>query len=501
MSLYTKFVEKFRHIALLKQAEQLLQWDAETYMPAGSIEARSQQIACLAGLMHQEATSAAYRASLSEMVDIESGKVKIEGLTPLQQANIREWAKEFVQRTKLPKRFVETFYSTAATSTEVWKKAKKTADFELFKPWLQKMVDLNKEQANLLGYKDSPYDALLDLYEPGMKTSTLSTIFSDLAVFLTPFVQENKSLERPYQTYFDHSFPAEDQMKFNHWLLEALQVDPAHLRLDLSVHPYCKSIHVSDVRITTNLEGGLLQNIFAVLHETGHAFYELNLPVDWISPTSQIASMGIHESQSRWWEIMIGKSMPFWEYVYPTFQAHFPSLKTLPLTDFYKHINQIRPSYIRIYADEVTYPLHVILRYELEKALIEGSIQVADVPHLWNTKMKELLGITPENNALGCLQDIHWSMGAFGYFPTYALGDIYAAQYFTAFERDFPDWKTKVAAGSFAFVKTWLKHNIHQHGRMYSAAQSIELVSQKPLSLEPYKAYLTKNFGTGKILC
>lgn len=495
MLLYKSFLEKFSHIQLLRQVQRLLEWDQQTFMPCGAIEIRAKQLAYIAGFMHKEATSSAYRYALEEMVDIETGRAKIEGLTLVQEANLREWSRDFRRMAKLPEYFIKEYYTVIATATEVWKKARQASDFSLFSPWLQKVVDLNQQQADLLGYADSPYDALIDLYEPGIVSATLSPIFDDLASFLSPFVKEfdeNNNLDRGC---FNDSFPQEDQMKFNYLLLETIGIGRENARLDCSAHPFCMGIHPSDVRLTTHLNSGLLENIFAVLHEGGHALYEQGLPKEeWATPSGQFASMGLHESQSKWWEIMVGKSLPFWTYMYPKFQAQFPQFKALDLSDFYQHINHVRPSCIRIYADEVTYPLHVILRFELEKQLIEGSIMVADVPSIWNNKMKELLGVTPKNDAEGCLQDIHWSSGAFGYFPTYALGSIYAAQYFGAFIKSFPDWEAKVAVGSFSFMNNWLREHIHQFGRMYNAAQSIKRVTGYPISAQPYKDYITKKY-------
>jgi len=429
------------------------------------------------------------------MIDIETESIRIEGLTFMQEANLREWSRDFKRMVKLPQSFIQVYYTVITTATEIWKEAKETADFALFKPWFQKVVDLKREEAHCLGYAKSPYDALIDLYEPGVNTFFLSTLFADLAPFLSDIVKETDGKNSPYEGYFKDSFAQVDQMTFSHLLLETMGVSNKNSRLDFSVHPFCMGMHPTDVRLTTHLNGGLLENIFAVLHEGGHALYELGLPKEaWAMPSGQAVSMGLHESQSRWWEVMVGKSLPFWKYIYPRFQAQFPQLKQLPLSDFYQHINHIQPSCIRIYADEVTYPLHIILRFELEKQLIEGSITVSDVPHLWNTKMETFLGITPKNDAVGCLQDMHWSGGFFGYFPTYVLGNIYAAQYFNAFEQAFPDWAIKVASGSFSFMGNWLREHIYQFGRMYNAAQSIQRVTGHAISSQPYKNYIAKKY-------
>ncbi|WP_165941936.1 carboxypeptidase M32 [Cardinium endosymbiont of Culicoides punctatus] len=489
-------MDKFSHVSLLRQIERLLGWDQQTYMPADAIKIRSKQIAYIAGLAHTEATSNAYKKALGQMIDIETEEIKLEELTSVQKINLREWARDFKRMVKLPQHFIEKFYTVTTQATESWKEAKRSNNFSLFSPWFEKVVTLNRKMADLLGYKDSPYDALIDLYEPGVTTATLSTLFGDLAHFLRNLVKKTNGKDSPYISYFKHDFVWEDQMQLNHFLLELMGISKKNARLDLAIHPFCSGIHPSDVRMTTNLDGGLLENIFAVLHEGGHALYELGLPQEeWATPSGQAVSMGLHESQSRWWEVMIGQSLPFWKYVYPKLQAQFKQIRNLSLLEFYSHINHVQPSYIRIYADEVTYPLHVILRFEIEKQLIEGSITVADVPNMWNGKMQDLLGITPKNDTEGCLQDIHWSGGSFGYFPTYALGNIYAAQYFETFAHTFPDWETKVANGSLGFIKDWLREHIHKFGRMYNSEESLKRVTGRSISVQPYKDYITKKYN------
>ncbi|WP_243017964.1 MULTISPECIES: carboxypeptidase M32 [Candidatus Cardinium] len=495
MSLYKSFVEKFSHIRLLHQVEALLSWDQQTYMPAGAIDIRAKQLAYMASLAHTEATSSMYRDTLAEMIDIDTETVKLQGLSLVQQSNLRQWCRDFKKNNKLPQDFVEAYYTTTTTATEVWKKARQAANFSLFSPWLEKIVTLNREKANLLGYLDSPYDALIDLYEPGVNTSTLSILFADLSDFLSSLVRRTNGKDSPYEGYFKYSFPQAAQMEFGYLLLQAMGIGGEHSRLDCSVHPFCSGIHPSDVRLTTSFNGGLLAHIFAVLHEGGYGLYELGLPKEeWATPAGQAASMGLHESQSRWWEVMIGKSLPFWSYIYPLFQKQFPQFNSLSLADFYRHINHVKASHIRIYADEVTYSLHIILRFEIEKQLIEGTIHVTDIPEIWNTAMQKLLGITPKNDSEGCLQDIHWSSGYFGYFPSYALGNIYAAQYFAAFAKSFPDWQVKVTNGSFTFINDWLRQEIHRFGRMYNAQESMKRITGCPISVEPYKDYLSNKY-------
>lgn len=494
MLLYKDFVTRFSHLQLINQIMSLLEWDYLTYLPVGGFSTRAKQIAYLVGLGYDQVTSIDYRNKLEQLVDLESGQPKVEGLTTVEQANLRVWAKDYMHILKLPKSFIEEFSAAKAMAVEVWTQARQTDDFGLFSPWLQKMVNLNKQKIKYIGYKDHPYDALVDSCEPGITTKSLSCIFGDLAPFLSSFVKKIDPSPSPYSDYFRYDFSKEDQMKFNQLLFEVMHISSKYARLDISEHPFCIG-SPSDVRLTTNFKGGLLENIFAVLHEGGHALYLLGLPKEeWPMITDQYISFGVHESQSRWWEILIGKSLSFWEYMYPKLQEHFPQLKTLSLDNFYKHINHIYPDCIRIYADEVTYPLHIILRFEIEKQLMEETIKVCDIPQVWNTKMEDLLGIVPKNHAMGCLQDIHWASGSFGYFPCYALGNIYAAQYFEAFESTFPDWKSKVAIGSLKFIKDWLCESIHKHGRIYSIEQSLERVTGKSMSIEPYKAYILRKY-------
>jgi carboxypeptidase Taq len=287
------------------------------------------------------------------------------------------------------------------------------------------------------------------------------------------------------------------QMELAQLILSKLPIEPPYSRLDLSMHPFSTALHPHDSRITTRLlPNAFMSNLFSVLHEAGHSMYEMGLSTEHFgTPLSEAVSLSIHESQSRWWETLIGRSLPFWERFYPDLQKALPThLKKVPLERFYRAINKVEPSFVRVEADEVTYCLHVVLRFEIEKELISGHLQVNDLPEAWNAKMKEFFGITPPTDTLGCLQDVHWSLGDFGYFPTYALGNLFAAQFFTSFAKKHPDWEAHVAKGDLSFIREWLKKNIHDWGRTYDAEQLAKKITGKTLTETAYCNYLKKKY-------
>jgi carboxypeptidase Taq len=328
-----------------------------------------------------------------------------------------------------------------------------------------------------------------------MTTKEVATIFNNLRLSLIDLLKYIEKKKPINDSFLWGKFSTSKQMEFNEIIMDALCYDRTYGRLDLSEHPFSSSSHPTDSRITTRIHlPYLLSNIRSVMHEVGHALYEMGLPPEQFgTPLGESISLGIHESQSRWWETRIGLNKAFWKRFFPKLKEHFNGkLNNVTLDSFYRAINKVQPSMIRVEADEVTYPLHVILRFELEKCLIEGSLKPKDIPEAWNSKMKELLGITPKNDLEGCLQDVHWSMGAFGYFPTYALGNLFAAQFFQAFEKEFPNWESKM--GDLTFMKEWLQHNIHRHGRRYTSRELIKKVSGKNFSADPFIDYLDKKY-------
>lgn len=494
---YEQLKAHSKKIETLNSIQALLGWDQETFMPQGAEEFRSEQLMTLAGMIHAEQTSPQFKAELEKLIDLKTGKIFESGLDERQQAALREWLRAYKIEVALPKEFVESFAQLCSQSMMLWKSAKEKNDFSIFAPALTKIIEAVKKKAEYLGYEEHPYDALLDLYEPGAKTSEIKKLFGNLKTKIRELLQKITQQPQPDDSFLFGNFDSTKQLEFGKTLLNAIGFDFHYGRLDQSAHPFSSSPHPTDNRITTRIHPtSLMSNLSAILHEGGHALYEAGLPAEEFgTPLAKAISLGIHESQSRWWETRIGQSLPFWKHFYPELQKTFGgSIQKISLDQFYKAFNKVEPSYIRIEADEVTYPLHVILRFELELELIEGTLKVEDLPKAWNAKMTELLGITPKTNAEGCLQDIHWSMGSFGYFPTYTLGNIYAAQLFEQFEKEFPDWTSQVEQGKLLFIREWLKNNIHRYGMQYRGRDLLRKITGREVTEAPYLHYLEAKY-------
>jgi len=493
---FQKLFEISKNARVLQGIVSLLDWDQETYMPSGGAEIRSEQLKTMAGLIHREKTGRKFKTALSKLVDLDSGKVRTKSLSKEQNAALREWRRDFIHDTSLPSKFVEEFAKVTSQSVIAWRAAKKENAFHQFAPYLDRIVQLNRKRAEYLGYKSHPYDALLEEYEPDITTAEVTALFQSLQQKLTPIIKKavNRSID---DKFLFGSWDHHKQLDFGKKLLDAMGYDSSKGRLDLSVHPFSSASHPTDSRITTRIHPeSLMSNISAVMHEAGHALYEMGLPQNqYGSPLGDARSLGVHESQSRWWETRIGLSKPFWQYFFPLLKDTFNGqLENVTLEKFYAAINKVEPSFIRIEADELTYPLHIILRFELEKGLIEETIKVREIPEVWNAKMEEYLGIIPATHAEGCLQDIHWSMGAFGYFPTYTLGNLYAAHLFEAFAKEHPDWEKRVAAGQLGFVKVWLHDKVHQHGRRYPTLELLKLATGCDFTADAYLHYLKNKY-------
>lgn len=494
---YQKMCELSKHARILQGITAILDWDQETYMPSGSAGIRSEQLETMAGIIHKEKTGRKFATALSKLIDLKTGKLKTKKLSPGQNAALREWRRDYLHDTALPAKFVKELAKVSSQAIIAWRSAKKENAFQQFAPYLDRIVQLNRQKADYLGYKDHPYDALLDQYEPNMSTQEVSSLFLELRTQLTPLIKKmaRQSID---DSFLYGNWDVAKQMAFSQKLLDAMGYDCSKGRVDFSAHPFSSASHPSDSRITTRIHPtSLMSNIFAILHEAGHALYEMGLPhLHYGTPLGDARSLGIHESQSRWWETRIGLSKPFWQYFLPLLKEIFKGqLDHIDLKTFYAGINKVEPSLIRIEADEVTYPIHVILRFELEKELIEGSLNVRDIPDAWNEKMKEYLGIIPSNNAEGCLQDIHWSMGAFGYFPTYTLGNLYAAHLFEAFAKEHRNWEKQVACGELGFIKLWLHDKVYQHGKRYSTQELLKEATGKDFTAAAYVDYLKKKYS------
>lgn len=493
---YEKLKGRGKDLRLLSSVSMLLEWDQETFMPKDGIDFRSSQVELITSLLHKEKTSPEYKHALEKLIDLKSGDVKSDALDGRKKASLREFRSDFLKETKLPNAFVKKLAKATSQGVNAWQHAKKDNNFEAFLPHLKEIVALHKEKAGYLGYGDHPYDALLDLYEPGMTSRKLDSLFGELKPFLTNLTKK-LSQKREKTAFLSANYPLHEQQKFNHFLLEKMGVDLNRARLDFSAHPFCTGFNPHDVRFTTfTSTTSFFNSIFAVLHEGGHALYELGLPYkDLGTPLADACSLGIHESQSRWWECFIGQGRPLWEFLFPHLEKAFPKqLEGVTLDHFINAINHVEPSLIRVYADEVTYILHIIIRYEIEKEFITGSIDLADLPRIWNEKMEESLGIVPNTDADGCLQDIHWAFGLIGYFPTYALGNLYSGQIFETFTQTFPDYATSIAGGDLSFIQKFLHEKIHRHGREFHSLELIENATGAPLSPKPYMNYLKSKY-------
>jgi carboxypeptidase Taq len=494
---FQKVFSLSRHARLLEGIYSLLSWDQETYMPPKATAIRAEQLSTMAGLIHKEKTSPNFAEALNKLIDLKNGRIKAKSLPEQQKTSLKEWRKLYLRDTALPQDFVEEFSKLTSNAIEAWKSAREGNSFQRFAPFLDRIIAMNRKKADYLGYKDHPYDALLSLYEDDITTQEVSILFSKLQKEITELLKKITAKKQVEDKFLFGKFDAEKQLQFSKKILEAMGCDMEAGRLDLSVHPFSSAAHPTDSRITTKIHPtSLMSCIFAVLHEAGHSLYEMGLKSDlYGSPLGEPISMAVHESQSRWWETRIGQSKSFWKHFLPVLHAAFPKLKKVNLEQFYKAINKVQPGFIRIEADEVTYSLHIILRFELEKDLIAGTLKVRDLPEAWNAKMKHYLGIVPKTVSEGCLQDIHWSMGAFGYFPSYTIGNLYAAQLFNAFEKKHPKWESQVEKGKLVFITEWLKDQIHQHGKSFTGPQLIEKVTGKTFSEKPFIDYLKTKYS------
>ncbi|MBN2781251.1 MAG: carboxypeptidase M32 [Candidatus Marinimicrobia bacterium] len=485
------------NIRKLASAESVLHWDMETYMPEGGGAFRGDVMAYLSLLTHQMATGAPLRDALARHIDPETGELVNITLNDDEKRIVQLTRKDLQKQLVLPDAFVEEMSKHVSATQQVWTKARKNNDFAAFAPYLEKMIELKKREADYYGYEDKPYDALLDGFEPGMTTDRIAALFGELKPRLVGLVDRITAAppidDRPLRQTFD----TQEQWKFGMGIAKAIGLDMTRARQDMSAHPFTTGFHPDDVRITTRLdETMLLSGLFSTIHESGHAMYEQGLPkAHFGTPLCEAASFGIHESQSRLWENVIGRSKAFWEYALPVLKTHFPQLQDVDLADWYRMINIVKPSLIRVEADEVTYSLHIMLRFDIESRMMNEGLKVADLPEIWNAKIKDYFGIVPKNDAEGVLQDVHWSFGGIGYFPSYAMGNLYGAQIMNTAEKDIPAFWDKVRSGDFSALKHWLNEKVHARGRYYDPEALIKVISGAPLSAEPFMDYLEKKYS------
>jgi carboxypeptidase Taq len=485
--------DRLATISDLNSANGLLFWDRQTYMPEGGIAGRAEQMATLSKLAHEmfvdEATGNLLDAVGKPDPSSEEG------------AMLRRAQREYERATKLPAELVAELTRTTALAEPAWVKAREEADWPLFASHLEKIVPLKREAAEHLGYEDHPYDTLLEGYEPGAKKAQLEKMFQELKEGIVPLVravaeQKEKNEDRSAPLYGE--FDEAGQEEFGKTVISAFGYDWKRGRQDRSVHPFCINFGPGDVRVTTRFEEGwLAPALFSTMHEAGHALYEQGINANYArTPLGGGTSMGVHESQSRLWENLVGRSRPFWSHYYPKLKEEFPeTLGGLNLETFYRAINALEPSLIRVEADEVTYNLHILLRFELEVALLEGTLSTADLPTAWNARIEEYLGVTPKNDAEGVLQDVHWSNGLFGYFPTYTIGNVLSVQFFDEAVKNHPEIPDQMKKGEFFTLLGWLRENIHRHGSRYYPDELVERVTGRPLDTTPYLRYLKDKFG------
>ena len=447
-----------REIYLLEHAQATVSWDQETKMPDEANTERADQAALLEGIIHQKITSPEIGRLLSAL-GAEDSKPEGKGDFCIEdKAFVREVFRSYNRATKLPKALVSEIAKQTGLAHNTWVNAKKSSDFSIFEDNLEKIVELNREKAEKLGYKEAPYDALLDEYEPGMTTNQLKQLFAPLSENLTKLTKKIQKSKQIDSSFLEKVYPVEKQDQLGRKILTLLGFPFNRGRLDVSAHPFTTTLGENDVRITSRYEEkNVLSGLFSTIHECGHALYELGMGEEIkgnILATG--VSLGIHESQSRFWENIIGRSRSFCQLIYPDFQREFPEqTKNTSVDSFFKAVNRVNPSFIRTEADEVTYSLHVILRFELEKALLDGSLKVSSLPDEWNKMMKKFLNVVPPNDALGVLQDVHWSAGLIGYFPTYVLGNLYSAQFYDAMKRDIPNINEIIEAGELTAILNW----------------------------------------------
>jgi carboxypeptidase Taq len=486
---------QFGLVADLEAAGGVLGWDQQTYMPPGGAQGRAMQLATLGRLAHQQLVSDEMGAAL---VAAES---EVEGLDPdsNEVRMVRKARRDFDKARKVPSEWVAEFRRVTALAHQVWERARAGSDFSQFQAPLEEIVQLRRDYAEFFAPFDHVYDPLLDDFEPGMKTTEVKAVFGELRPEQILLVQEIVDRGTPVDDSVVHQrFDEQKQRDFGMEVARALGYDFDRGRQDKSVHPFTSGFGTGDVRITTRFDQGFLNTaLFGTMHEAGHAMYEQGVNPEFDrTPLGITASLAVHESQSRMWENLVGRSRAFWVGFYRRLQEVFPDqLGSVELETFYRAINKVEPSLIRVEADEATYNLHIMLRFELEIELMEGALEVADLPEAWNSRFQEFLGMVPPDDAKGVLQDIHWSAGMFGYFPTYALGNLLAAQLWDKIVEDVPGLETKIGQMEFGDLLGWLRENVHRHGSKFEPVELLTTVTGSGLTAEPYLRYLREKFG------
>jgi carboxypeptidase Taq len=484
---YQELKARLREISLAGSAASLLSWDQETYMPPKALVHRADQLAFLTGWTHRRFTAPEVGAWIKACEDHGFDPAGVEGV------NVREWRRQYDRQTRVPPELVEEFERVKTHAREAWVQARKASEFSRFQPHLTRIIEINRQLADCWGYKESPYDALLDEFEPGVQASQLRELFSRLKPAIVELVgpATERSAAIP-ENYLEDDYPIAAQQAFNREVAAAVGFDFEAGRIDTTAHPFCTGLGPGDCRLTTRYhERNFTQSLYGVLHEVGHGLYDQGLlPEHFGTPMGSAVSLGIHESQSRLWENHVGRSLAFWEYWHGKACRHFPGLKRFSPHQLHAAVNRVSPSFIRVEADQVTYDLHIILRFEIEVKLIEGALKAAEVPAYWNEAFEAMLGLKVPDDARGCLQDIHWSLGGLGYFPTYTLGNLNAAQLFKTALAEIPDGREALREGQYQPLLTWLRRKIHEQGNRYRPRDLMVFATGAPTQAEHHLSYL-----------
>jgi len=493
---YTELVKLCRESGTLGSIGALVGWDQETYMPKGGAKARAEQSSLLAGIVHERNTS----DRLGELIAQCEADGDLNQDGSIESANLREMRRDYDLATKLPTDLVKALAQAQSEAQDTWKRARADNDFASFVPALTQVLDLTRQKGECYGYAEGGevYDALINEFEPDTTAVEIERVFTPLRDRLSAFIAEvTDGGTAPKVDFLHRSIPVEKQHAFGQAITAQLGFDYDKGRLDVTTHPFCSGFGPGDTRMTTRYEPTNFPDaVGSTMHECGHGLYEQGLLKDgeyFGTPMASAVSLGIHESQSRMWENMVGRGKPFWNWALPVANKHFDNaFADIELDTFVKAMNTCTPSFIRVESDESTYNLHVMIRFELERAMIRGDLAIKDLPGAWNEKFKNFLGLDVPSDDKGCLQDVHWSFGLVGYFPTYTLGNLYAAQLWETITEQIPDLEAQMAKGEFGALLTWLRENIHQHGRRYSAAQLCERATGKALESEPLMRHLER---------
>ena len=488
--LYQQYITKMRRIADVKNTLAVMQWDQETYLPPKGAELRGEQMATLSEIAHEMFAEEELGKLLRQLSEIKA-------LPILQQRNVELTLEDYNKNKKYSAAFVRKLSEATSRSYHSWVEARRQNNFGLFKKELGELVALKKEETYILGFEKHPYDALLNEYEKGATVEWLNGLFNQLKQPLKDLLTAILQKAPPADAFLHQHFDKDKQWSFGLEVLKKMGYDFEAGRQDISAHPFTTSFNAHDVRITTRIdENDFTSMTWSCIHEGGHALYEQGLPVEAYGlPAGEFCSLGIHESQSRLWENCIGRSMAFIEGNYPLMQQYFPGLHRVTAAELYRAVNKVQPSLIRTEADELTYHFHVRIRYDVEKKLIEGSLPVEDIPACWNEMYKQYLGVDVPNDAQGCLQDIHWSHGSFGYFPTYSLGSLYAAQFLAYIQQQNTDLPSQIAAGDYNSIHQWLKENIYRYGRIYTSDELCNKATGEPLQLQYFMEYVRTKYA------